>query len=183
MTNASTYVFNFRKIIIDGDFSNTANYALRFLIVNGAGTFEAMKIGGNYSTAGTSAANCRPIQGYATFSNDAGQKFGFLEIMGTITSNYTILGFDNRNGIKSGFILHLGYDVVANNAFPCTPTIAGASFTRLAKIYVGKGKSATEDNAILAKYLSDSAWSAYSSKLDTWYNYVNDPNSNQYYIN
>lgn len=182
MTNNSSYVFNFRKIIIDGDFSNTANYAMRYLVANSATTFQAMKIGGNYSAAGTSALNCRPIQGNNS-PNAAGQKYGFLEIMGTITSGYCILGADNYVSLADGFILHLGYDTVTNNALPCTPAIAGASFTRLAKIYVGKGQSAAEDNAILAKYTADADWSAYSSKLDTWYNYVNDPNANQDFIN
>ena len=182
MTNAANYMFNFRRMIIDGDFSNTANFFLRFLVVNSTATFEVMKIGGNYSAAGTSAINCRPIAGSAN-PNEAGQKYSFLEIMGTITSGYCILGTDNYLSLADGFILHLGYDVVANNAFPCTPEIAGASFTRLAKIYVGKGQSAAEDNAILAKYTADADWSAYSSKLDTWYNYVNDPNANQDFIN
>lgn len=182
MTNNANFLFNFRKIIIDGDFSNTANYYMRFLVVNSTATFEVMKIGGNYSAAGTSALNCRPIASNMGPS-EAGQKYGFLEIMGTITSGYCILGIDNRNSLANGFILHLGYDVVANNAFPCTPAIAGASFTRLAKIYVGDGSSAAHDNAILAQYTADADWSAYSSKLDTWYNYINDPNANQDYIN
>lgn len=182
MTNNSNFMLNFRKIIIDGDFSNTANYYMRFLVVNRTGTFEVMKIGGNYSAAGTSALNCRPIAG-STNPNAAGQKYSFLEIMGAITSGYCILGLDNATSLNDGFILHLGYDTMTNNALPCTPEIAGASFTRLAKIYVGKGLSAAEDNAILAKYLADTNWSAYSSKLDTWYNYVNDPNANSDYIN
>ncbi len=182
MTNAANYLLNFRKIIIDGDFSNTANYAMRFLVVNSTATFEVMKIGGNYSAAGTSALNCRPIQGSAS-PNAAGQKYSFLEIMGTITSGYNILGSDNYVSLADGFILHLGYDTVTNNALPCTPEIAGASFTRLAKIYVGKGQSAAEDNAILAKYTADADWSAYTAKLDAWYNYINDQNANQDFIN
>lgn len=182
MTNNANYVFNFRRIIIDGDFSNTANYAMRYLVVNSATTFQAMKIGGNYSAAGTSALNCRPIQGNLS-PNEAGQKYSFLEIMGTITSGYCILGADNYVSLANGFILHLGYDTVTNDALPCTPAIAGASFNRLAKIYVGKGQSAAEDNAILAKYTADADWSAYSSKLDTWYNYVNGPNANPDFIN
>ena len=182
MTNASNFMLNFRRIIIDGDFSNTANYALRYLVVNNIATFEAMIIGGNYSAAGTSALNCRPIQGNLN-PNAAGQKYSFLEIMGTITSSYCILGVDNHQSLNDGFILHLGYDTVTNNALPCTPVIAGASFTRLAKIYVGDGSSAAHDDAILAQYTADTDWSAYSSKLDTWYNYINDPNANPDYIN
>ena len=182
MTNNSNYMLNFRRIIIDGDFSNTGTYVLRYLVVNSTATFEVMKIGGNYSAAGTSALNCRPIQGN-TNPTAAGQKYSFLEIMGTITSGYCILGSDNATSLADGFILHLGYDVVANNAFPCTPDIAGASFTRLAKIYVGDGSSASHDNAILTQYTSDANWSAYTSKLDTWYNYINDPNANPDFIN
>lgn len=40
------------------------------------------------------------------------------------------------------------------------------------KIYVGDGSSATNDDAILADYLADTNWSTYSSRLDTWYNYL-----------
>lgn len=183
MTNASNFMFNFRRIIIDGDFSNTNNSPLRYLVTNGAGTFEAMKIGGNYSTTGTNAGNSKPITPNVGMSSAAGQKYSFLEIMGTITSSYCILGADNYNSLNAGFILHLGYDTVTNNALPCTPVIAGASFTRLAKIYVGDGSSAAHDDAILAQYTADTDWSAYSSKLDTWYNYINDPNANSDYIN
>ena len=183
MTNASNFMLNFRRIIIDGDFSNTNNSPLRYLVTNGSATFEVMKIGGNYSTTGTSAGNSRPICPNLGMSSAAGQKYSFLEIMGTITSNYCILGSDNYNNLNAGFILHLGYDTVTNSALPCTPEIAGASFTRLAKIYVGDGSSAAHDDAILAQYTADTDWSAYSSKLDTWYNYINDPNANPDYIN
>lgn len=40
------------------------------------------------------------------------------------------------------------------------------------KIYVGDGSSSAHDDAILADYLADSAWSSYSTRLDTWYNYL-----------
>lgn len=40
------------------------------------------------------------------------------------------------------------------------------------KIYVGDGESAANDNALLAQYLTDVKWAAYSSRLDTWYNFL-----------
>jgi hypothetical protein len=40
------------------------------------------------------------------------------------------------------------------------------------KIYVGDGSSAAHDDAILADYLAASGWASYSSRLDTWYNYL-----------
>lgn len=40
------------------------------------------------------------------------------------------------------------------------------------KIYVGDGSSAAHDDAILADYQAASGWSSYSSRLDTWYNYL-----------
>ena len=50
-------------------------------------------------------------------------------------------------------------------------------------VYVGDGSSASHDNAVLAQYTADTDWSAYTSKLDTWYNYINDPDANSDYIN
>lgn len=45
-------------------------------------------------------------------------------------------------------------------------------FTGSYKIYVGDGSSAAHDDAILASYQAASGWSPYSSRLDTWYNYL-----------
>lgn len=40
------------------------------------------------------------------------------------------------------------------------------------KYKLGDGSSAAYDDAILADYLADTNWATYSSRLDTWYNYL-----------
>ena len=180
-SNSSNYMLRFRKYVIDGNYTNTAaNSGPIREPSNSTGYVEIVKIGGNYSTNGTNAATSKFINNQ---SNTSTARFAFMEVMGTITSSYCILGSDTYVHIINGFILHLGYDAYSNNSVPCTPTIAGASYSRVSKIYVGKGQSAAEDNNILSVYLADSNWSAYSSKLDTWYNYINSPDANPDYIN
>ena len=181
-SNGGNYFSSFRKYVFGGNYTNTGGGGgtLRCGIINNHFSCEIVKIKGNFTTNGSSAQNSGPIQSPGNNANYG--RLAFLEIMGTITSSYTMYR-DSSVDVIDGYILHLGYDVVANNAFPCTPDIAGASFTRLAKIYVGDGSSASHDNAILAQYLADTDWSAYSSKLDTWYNYINSPDANQDFIN
>lgn len=41
------------------------------------------------------------------------------------------------------------------------------------KIYVGNGSSAEHDNAILNAYLEIAGWALYSSRLKTWYSFLN----------
>lgn len=53
-----------------------------------------------------------------------------------------------------------------------TPPTLNNNYLSANKIYVGDGSSATHDDAILADYLADTNWATYSSKLDTWYNYL-----------
>lgn len=55
---------------------------------------------------------------------------------------------------------------------PTPPSLGAGVFDTGYKIYVGDGSSQAGDDAILAAYLADSAWSAYSSILDTWYNHI-----------
>lgn len=62
---------------------------------------------------------------------------------------------------------------------PTTPPVIDAShpgnmpfYNTTFKLYVGDGSSESHDNAILADYLADSKWANYSSRLDTWYNYL-----------
>lgn len=157
----------FKKIIIDGDYTRPAR-AITTPIP------EQIRIGGDYTYTGGSGATQALV-------NASGAMLSFVEIMGVITSSYSIVY--NANSIANGAIIHLGYDTVTNNALPCAPNIAAANSTRVAKIYVGNGSSASHDNAILAKYTADADWSAYASKLDTWYNYINDQDANQDYIN
>lgn len=53
-----------------------------------------------------------------------------------------------------------------------TPPTLGGDIKTSCKIYVGDGTSAANDDAILQTYLNDTTWSAYSTRLDTWYNYL-----------
>jgi len=70
--------------------------------------------------------------------------------------------------MSSNTIVHLSYDGLA-----CTiPNYVGAHHSRVKKIYVGDGSSEEHDNSILALYTANSGWASYTSKLDTWYNYV-----------
>lgn len=173
LTNNSECFLNFKHYVIEGDYICT-NYGVK------CGTdddrvaiAESIRIGGDYSTTASSSGNAMPISPRTNRSNQTATftNFSFAEILGTISSSVCIF-VNSANSIIDGFILHLGYDVVANNEFPCTPSIAGANLSRIAKIYVGDGSSAAHDNAILAQYLADADWATYSAKLDTWYNYV-----------
>lgn len=64
--------------------------------------------------------------------------------------------------------------ILATN--PPTGHITTYTFSFNYKIYVGDGSSAAHDDAILADYLADTNWATYSSRLDTWYNYLH-PNT------
>ena len=102
--------------------------------------------------------------------NSATNVVKFIEVLGTVstvnTSGTDICFHVDNNARLSSCLLHLGYDGVA-----CSPVMAGANYSNLVKIYVGDGSSQEHDQAILDQYLADSAWAAYASKLDLWYNY------------
>lgn len=181
LSNSSNYRACFRKYVIGGNFTVTSGNSgsIRQRLIDGRAPVEVFKIEGNYTTNGINETSCAVIYG------GANTHMAFVEIMGTITSNYCVLGGDNSNYLIDGAILHLGYDAYTNNAVVCTPTIAGADYSRVAKIYVGKGQSAAEDNNILSVYQNDADWGQYvtSGKVATWYSYINGPDANQYFIN
>lgn len=179
-TVSSTVLTNYREVNVSGDVSGSP--IVRNVILNSTYSTEIIKIGGNYTGTATTAASSSIIMsnGYA-WSGTA--TFSFLEIMGTVTSNNGFAIIDTSDYIVNGFIIHLGFDAYTNNAVPCAPSILNVGWAKVSKIYVGKGDSAAEDNNILSVYTADADWSAYTAKLDTWYNYVNDPNANQDYIN
>jgi hypothetical protein len=54
------------------------------------------------------------------------------------------------------------------------PTIRNTDYTfsKSYKIYVGDGSSAESDDIILQNYNNGQYWNRYSSRLDTWYNYL-----------
>lgn len=141
------------------------------------GDIVIIKINGNFSSTVTQVNNYRGFK-------RGGTPIEFFEVNGTITSTQAASVIANTNTLfADGMLVHLGYDAVANGSLPCLPVHVSAGDAKVAKIYVGDGSSASHDNAILAQYTANTDWSAYSSKLDTWYNYINEPNANPDYIN
>lgn len=169
--SVSSALYNcFKKIFIAGNLNSSASYPIRV----GKGTIatvllEEMRVGGNLTNS------------LVTNSVNTKGKLKFIEIMGSATGTTAIITSESH--IASGCIMHLGYDAYTNNAPACPASMSGISYGSLSKIYVGKGESETEDNNILSIYLADADWSAYSSKLDTWWNYCHSADANQDYVN
>lgn len=176
-TAMTQVTMRFKKIICEKNLTMSAGF---WAVSNANMTIEQIRIGGNYTTTASSQTYGYIVSPHNNVNNNP---FAFFEVMGTITSSYDLIGSTSQR-IADGFIVHLGYDAYTNNAVPCTPTNVGASYSRVAKIYVGKGESETEDNNILSVYAADSNWATYvtNGKVDTWYNYVNDPNANPDFI-
>lgn len=81
-----------------------------------------------------------------------------------IPSTVTTIQSSSLTGVKAGCIIHL---------LPTTPpTMYTGQWPGTSKFYVGDGTSASDDNAILQAYLANTNWATYSSRLDTWYNYL-----------
>lgn len=147
--NNNYRIGRFKYIYIHGNITCTSNYELFDRPV------EILVIDGNVITnVGTG-----PI---VNDRNNSGS-LKFLELVGTTGSK---LIYDNVD-INSNCIYHLKYNGIAG-----TPENCNANCANVKKIYVGDGSSAQHDNTILAQYTADSNWSTYTSKLDTWYNYV-----------
>ena len=123
-------------------------------------TLKSIYVQGNVSEAGTS------YSAHSILNCTAGN-CEFIEVMGTITLASGKIVFQANALASAGAVLHLGYNGIA-----CSPTTACADYSRITKIYVGDGSSTSADQAVLDQYLADSAWAAYSSKLDLWYNYT-----------
>lgn len=137
----------FYKITISGNVDLAAKNASLFRF----GIPRELRIGGNVTNEG----------GYAAYGLLMGaNKLLFCEIGGTISDDLTYGSVG-----ASGVILHLGYNGIAGTATLVNPST-------WAKIYVGDGSSQENDDAVLAQYLADSDWSAYSDKLATWYSYT-----------
>ena len=170
MTGADYQIY-FKKLVFGGNYSFANYQSFRC-------PAEQIRIKGNLTSTTTQTNQYRGIIRDNSFG------LAFFEVMGTVTAtqNASVICYSNTI-IANGLIVHLGYDTVSNNALPCGPLLVSANNTKVAKIYVGDGTSASHDNAILAQYVADSNWSAYTSKLDTWYNYVNDPDANPDFIN
>lgn len=141
ITNTSGYVITTQK-----KSSNKAIQTVSFL--GDLNTTLTMIVGGGASTAGD---------------------IRFVRLIGTGSGSGSLA----RDAILSsnGCIIYLGYDTVTNDTVPCTPTFIKADNSRVTKVYVGDGSSSAHDSAIMQKYLDDTNWASYSSKLDLWYNY------------
>lgn len=161
---------HYLKLKVAGNVS-VANYqAMR-------GDIVIIKIDGNFTSTVTQQNNYRGFK-------KGGTPIEFFEVNGTITSTQAASVIANTNTLfADGMLVHLGYDAVANGSLPCLPVNVSAGDAKVAKVYVGDGSSASHDNAILAQYTNNTDWSAYASKLDTWYNYINAQNANPDYIN
>lgn len=164
--------------------STVLNSNLHYRVINYYGDFEVagnhqpfkktlqiLRIKGSFSETPTSSF-------YITESRPT---IEFVEIMGDISlaySDYSFFYAANDNWMGSSVTAHLGYEGVV-----CKPIFFRVDSTRLVKLLVGDGSSASHDNTILQQYLADADWAQYSAKLDTWYNYINSPDANPDYIN
>ena len=157
--NVNNSISGYTSITIGGNF--TATYSAGNGVFTGE-TIEYVKIHGNC----TFSAN-----GYLIYAGSGKtSKVEFLEIGGTASGSGRLFYGNAAHSLVDGFIIHLGY----TSGVAGTATFCCASYSRIAKIYVGDGSSAANDQAVLDMYLADSGWAQYSSKLDLWYNYSGD---------
>ena len=145
---------NFKHVVITGDIINTQG---AYFLLKDRG-LRHLIIDGDY--AGTT---------YSIFDGRTSTNPIMVELGGKSTGAGPLV-----SGIGAGNNeVHLAYDAVEHNELACSPSQCGGNnLLAISKVYVGDGSSASHDNAILAMYTSDSDWSAFTAKLDTWYNYV-----------
>lgn len=133
------------------------------ILFNGGATLDKIILTGSLTSNGISS-----------FTNQVRQ-LKFISIGGEITNLKKLFYADNAN-MYNGVIMNFRYEGVAT-----TPAVACASYSRLAKIYVGDGSSEEHDQAIYDLYAADTGeggWNdqteggtSYMNKLDLWYNY------------
>lgn len=153
-TSANTYyIGNWAKYFIGGDLNQPYNGP----IIGNSNNTE-FHIAGNLNFTNASGG---------TLANVGGCKLAFVEVGGVVSNTKASINANNANGCINGFIWHFA----KTDGIACSPTVAAASYSRVAKIYVGDGSSQANDQAVLNMYLADTDWAQYSSKLDLWYNY------------
>ena len=185
---------NNRLVMDVGDGTGTLTFTPDFIEVGNNTSYIGVKnfiFGGNYSFTWTGGDrilfnNCpyliKIILPGNLVSNNLGpfsnmtKNVRFISIGGTITNLKRIFYGNNPSNMYNGVIMNFKYEGVAT-----TPTVACASYSRLAKIYVGDGSSLEHDQAIYDLYAADTGaggWNdqteggtSYMSKLDLWYNY------------
>lgn len=170
ISRAANNRIQFNKIYIDGNYSNTAASYVWTTNPN----FKVFRLKGNYSVTGSAVGLCY------TYTNGASQ-FAFCEVLGDVVG--LLVTTYGSNAVANGIIFHFGKDGLITGTPDQVFTTSTNTRGRIGKIYVGDGSSEAHDNAILALYTADANWSAMSSKLDTWYNYINSPDANPDYVN
>ena len=154
--SSNSFPLYYKKIVINGNYTKNACF-----FYTGTNMVISLKITGNVVNQSTNTSY------KGVFRLNAGtSRFAFLEIGGTVTATSSYSLIDAATAIANGFIFHLAYNGIAG-----TPTVVGADYSKVSKVYVGPGESQAGDQAILDQYLADSAWSAYASKLATWWSY------------
>ena len=164
-------VNNTGVFILDGNLTKNSGI--------GIGDWSVIRITGNLEcTAATSVTgmsknkafyidgDLKMTNGYFSYVG-TGSNLSFIEVGGNVTGSY-VHRVNASQYLADGFIWHFA----KTDGIACSATLAAASYSRVGKIYVGDGSSQSADQTVLDMYLADSGWSAYSSKLDTWYNYV-----------
>ena len=146
----NNYNLRFDTIEIGGNFN--PNMSSRYAFY--ANTLRTLKIGGDLTAV------------YMLISSNC----DFIGVDGSITtSTNNIFGTANRNTI-----LHFGYSGggVAVDFSRVAGNLGNFNLYYSA-VYVGDGSSKAHDDAVLADYLNDPAWAQVSSKLHTWWDYLN----------
>lgn len=174
----AVYVFdNIRNVNNTGVFILDGNLTKNSGI--GIGDWSIIRITGNVECTAATAVTGMPknkafyINGDLKMTNGyfcyvgTGSNLSFIEVGGNVTGGY-VHRVNGSQYLADGFIWHFA----KTDGIACSATLAAASYSRVGKIYVGDGSSQSADQTVLDMYLADSDWSAYSSKLDTWYNYV-----------
>ncbi len=121
------------------------------------GRLESFRIGGNFTVSGDYVF-------YAGSGNTS--NINFIEMCGDVSISGRMYYANQNNSIGGNTHFHFGSSSVALAASKIY-----LSNTRIKKVLVGSGISSANDEAVLALYLADTDWSAYSSNLATWYDY------------
>lgn len=157
--NNSGICAGYKNVRISGNVSAAA--ANVRLIVTGITTIYSIRIGGNLTQS----------NGILIYNTNGGSVLSFFEIGDYITSgSASSLGLFNVNSalsIASDCRLHC----TKNSIVTAATNYMRIQYSRVKYMYVGDGSSKANDEAVLALYLADTNWSAYSSKLATWWDY------------
>ena len=166
LTSNTSDAMTSANVVVEGYASNSYGVAMF-----GKGCKSIRILGAFYTSSGYSI--------YSGAGNDS--LLEFLEVNGKITGSGRVFfstASGNATSLKQGCIIHLGYDTVEHDEFPCTPGTLmknsddTISTSRFGAIYVGTG-DAERDAEILQMYRNDTGgWASYSSLLAKWSDYT-----------